>query len=418
MTDPAWLRSAVAIRARCGLLYDAGLGGKLDWIDVAPERIDAVAAYVEAETRRNYPDLKIPYHSRWRHFGAIDPRPILGFARGVPARMGWSRAAGPSEGNAAARSQAAPPLTWRAARATLSPPGGEGLEFARTAADLAVVSVLLDAGAGAAWRYHDAATGQTLGRSEGLAVASLRMFEAGGLHALEALTVAQLAEGFQVRADNPLVGLEARVALLNRLGRAMRERPDVFGTPARFGNLIDTMMAPEVPLPKVLSTLLDALAPIWPSGLVVGGVNLGDVAEHRLAGLVPFHKLTQWLTYSLIEPFEWAGAAVTELDGLTGLPEYRNGGLFVDLGVLTPRRLPDAPLEPRHPLVVEWRACTIILLDLLAERLRSRLGLDAAALPLARLLQGGTWTAGRRVAAERRADGSPPIAVLTDGTTF
>jgi hypothetical protein len=274
--------------------------------------------------------------------------------------------------------------------------------------------VLLDAGAGATWRYRDT-TGETLARSEGLAVASLRMFEADGFANLETLTTAQLAAGFQVTADNPLIGLESRVALLNRLGRAMRERPDVFGTPPRFGHLIDTLLAAEVPLPRVLTTLLDVMAPIWPSGLMVDGVNLGDVAEHRLAGLVPFHKLTQWLTYSLIEPFEWAGATVTELDGLTGLPEYRNGGLFVDLGVLAPKRLPDAPLDPRHPLVVEWRACTVVLLDLLAERLRVRLGID---LPLARLLQGGTWTAGRRIARERRADGSPPIAVLTDGTTF
>jgi hypothetical protein len=367
MTDVIWLRTPEAIRARCRMLYDAGLEGRLDWFEVRPDRLDVVADYVEHETHTNYPDLAIPYHSRWRHFGE----------------------------------------RWK------SNPR-EGLELARTAADLAVVSVLLDAGAGATWRYRDT-TGETLARSEGLAVASLRMFEADGFANLETLTTAQLAAGFQVTADNPLIGLESRVALLNRLGRAMRERPDVFGTPPRFGHLIDTLLAAEVPLPRVLTTLLDVMAPIWPSGLMVDGVNLGDVAEHRLAGLVPFHKLTQWLTYSLIEPFEWAGATVTELDGLTGLPEYRNGGLFVDLGVLAPKRLPDAPLDPRHPLVVEWRACTVVLLDLLAERLRVRLGID---LPLARLLQGGTWTAGRRIARERRADGSPPIAVLTDGTTF
>jgi hypothetical protein len=374
MTDIGWLREPAAIRARCRTLFEAGLAGKLDWFDLDLGRLDAVADLVETVTRESYPDLDIPYHSRWRHFGG----------------------------------------RWEPIAATLV----NRRELARTAADLAVVSVLLDAGAGAAWRYRDAATGETLGRSEGLAVASLRMFEAGGFASLETLTAAQLAEGFQVSASNPLIGLDARVALLNRLGQVMRERADLFGTPPRFGNLIDKLMAPELPLTKVLTTLLEAMAPIWPSGLMVDGINLGDVAEHRLAGLVPFHKLTQWLTYSLIEPFEWAGATVIELDGLTGLPEYRNGGLFIDLGVLTPRRLPDGALMPRHPLVVEWRACTVVLLDMLAERLRTRLGLDANRLPLARLLQGGTWTAGRRIARERRADGSPPIAVDTDGTTF
>jgi len=402
MTDVAWLRTPAAIRARCRVLYDAGVAGKLDWLAVDPSKLDRVAAYVEQVTRANYPDLQIPYHSRWRHFGTIDPRPIL--------RRGWRGAAAPGEGNGAP--------ARHAARATLSPFRGEGLELARTAADLAAVSVLLDAGAGDRWRYRDAATGETLARSEGLAVASLRMFEAGGLSSLETLTVEQLANGFQVDSDNPLVGLEARVKLLNRFGAALRARPDLFGTPPRFGNLIDALVGPQVALPRVLTALLEALAPIWPSGLVVDGVNLGDVAEHPLAGLVPFHKLTQWMTYSLIEPFEWVGAEVTELDGLTGLPEYRNGGLFIDLGVLTPRRQLDAPLQPRHPLVVEWRACTVILLDLLAVKLRARLGLDAQRLPLARLLQGGTWTAGRKIARELRPDGRPPIAVDTDGTTF
>ena len=42
-------------------------------------------------------------------------------------------------------------------------------------------------------------------------------------------------------------------------------------------------------------------------------------------------------TYSLLEPFERAGFAVVELDALTALPEYRNGGLLIDLGVIRPR---------------------------------------------------------------------------------
>ena len=55
----------------------------------------------------------------------------------------------------------------------------------------------------------------------------------------------------------------------------------------------------------------------------MGGVNLGDVWRHSqitgpglTAGLVPFHKLSQWLTYSLIEPMLVAGITVTGLDEL------------------------------------------------------------------------------------------------------
>jgi light-regulated signal transduction histidine kinase (bacteriophytochrome) len=91
-------------------------------------------------TREAYPDLRIPYHSRWRHFvvGGVDRWQEL--ASQLPA---------------------------------------DPLERARAAIDLATVSVLLDAGAGTAWRYRDAPSALTLARSEGLAIASLAMFQAG-----------------------------------------------------------------------------------------------------------------------------------------------------------------------------------------------------------------------------------------------
>jgi len=135
---------------------------------------------------------------------------------------------------------------------------------------------------------------------------------------------------------------------------------------------------------------------------------------------VPIHKLSQWLSYSLIEPLQWSGIAVTDIDGLTGLAEYRNGGLFVDSGVLRLRN----PEEAIHPnpvdseLVVEWRALTVALLDEVAVLIRARGGLTIDDFPLARVLEGGTWAAGRRLARDKRPDGSPPIAVASDGTVF
>jgi hypothetical protein len=135
---------------------------------------------------------------------------------------------------------------------------------------------------------------------------------------------------------------------------------------------------------------------------------------------VPFHKLSQWLAYSLIEPLEEAGIGVTELDGLTGLPEYRNGGLFIDTGVLAFRDPGDAskPQSVDSPLIVEWRALTVALLDRVAEEVRRKLGLSAEAFPLAKVLEGGTWASGRRLAREKRPGGEPPIQVISDGTVF
>jgi hypothetical protein len=178
----------------------------------------------------------------------------------------------------------------------------------------------------------------------------------------------------------------------------------------------------------VLALLLDALSSIWPSGLSVEGVTLGDAGRHpairtddRSNGIVPFHKLSQWLAYSLIEPLQTAGVGVVDLDSLTGLPEYRNGGLLVDLGVIRPRAGFD--LDAAHDVasepIVEWRALTVALLDRLLPLVRAQLGLDAAQLSLAQMLQGGTWAAGRKIAASLRPPSGPsPICVKEDGTVF
>jgi hypothetical protein len=111
---------------------------------------------------------------------------------------------------------------------------------------------------------------------------------------------------------------------------------------------------------------------------------------------------------------------VTDLDQLTGLAEYRNGGLMLDAGLLELRdpALATHAHAASSELVVEWRSLTVALLDRIAAALRTRLGMDAQSLPLARVLEGGTWSAGRRLARERRADGGPPLAIISDGTLF
>jgi Protein of unknown function (DUF1688) len=306
-----------------------------------------------------------------------------------------------------------------------------------------VVSVLLDAGAGDAWRYREPATGMVLSRSEGLAVASFDLFEGGACSAdprqplradasaLAAVDRQTLASAFQARDDNPLAGLEGRAQLLSRLGRTIAAKPAMFGAAPRIGGLFDHLRLRaedgRLPAAAVLAAVLEGFAEIWPGRIELSGVNLGDVGRHPAAGgdgpsagLVPFHKLSQWLAYSLLEPLEDAGIEVTDLDRLTALAEYRNGGLLIDLDVLVPKR-PDV-LSARHQgaseVVVEWRALTVGLIDLLAERIRAKLGMSPAELPLAKILEGGTWSAGRRIAAQRREGGGPPLRVISDGTLF
>jgi hypothetical protein len=250
---------------------------------------------------------------------------------------------------------------------------------------------------------------------------------------LTKLAVADLQTALQVSPSNPLVGIEGRTDLLRRLGALVASKPAIFAnhdTP-RPGGLFDRLASlakdGQLPAPLILSELLQQFGPIWPSRLTLGGIALGDCWKHpslvtadATNGLVPLHKLSQWLAYSLIEPLQRAGIAVTEIDGLTGLAEYRNGGLLIDIGVLTFRDSDAARYEHdvASTVVVEWRALTVALLDRIAEGVRQRLQLDSASLPLAKVLEGGTWAAGRLLARERRADASPPIKVSSDGTVF
>lgn len=401
----ARLRDPETIRERCREILGLAERDTLTHFRLRPERLDAVAAYVVATIEDRYPDGSIPFHSRWRHFetGSVDR---------------WAGLAGNLGSDDRAR-------------------------IARARIDLAVTSVLLDAGAGDRWHYREPGTGAVLARSEGLAVASLHLFASGAFssradeplradaHALASFDRVRLERAFQVHADNPLTGASGRVALLTALGRALPDHPHLFGDDARVGNLYDHLAERAVDgrlsTGAIFSAVLRGLATIWPGRLTLGGENLGDVWRHGAIrrddpsdGLIPFHKLSQWLTYSLVEPLEETGIRVVDLDSLTGLPEYRNGGLLVDMGVLELKRPREAQIvhDVGSELVVEWRALTVALLDEVAAGVRARLGLDAEELPLLRILEGGTWEAGRRVARRHRDGGGPPISVRSDGTVF
>ena len=405
----AELRSTKVIRERASALLARARAGKSAWFTVNDGAMVTTAALVAELTKARYPDLNIPYHSRWRHFeaGGVDR------AGQLDAVLGKVTAA----------------------------------EKASAQIDLALVSVLLDAGAGADWCYREPAQRQQASheysRSEGLGIASFHAFMAGlfssnqsrplqaDARGLQALTTDRLARAFQVAPSNSLVGLEGRAALLRRLGQALQDQPGLFGPGGRPGHLFTVLTKGRKTLQvhELLSVLLTGLSSIWPAQNAIEGTALGDCWRHSACangdahdlsqGWMPFHKLSQWLTYSLLEPFEWAGIRVEGMDELTGLPEYRNGGLFLDAGVL---RLKNPALEAElhqtgDELIVEWRALTVALLDELAPMVREQLGLTVEQMPLACVLEGGTWAAGRALAQQLR-DGRPPLNVKSDGTVF
>lgn len=402
-----YLLSPAAVRDQCGRIFELVQQKQSAHFRYHPDKLSTVADYVLAVTKSAYPTLEIPYHSRWRHFdvGQVD--------RVGQLQQQWGQV--------------------------------DAVEQGRRLYELVITSVLLDAGAGEQWHYHEAATEQIFTRSEGLAVASFDLYGQGGFSSdldqpflADAIGLAQftpdkLAQGFQVSDDNPLLGLAGRSQLITRLGQIVSHLPAIFGEQQpRLGHLFDyflTMADAENRLSAVamLQTILHTFGSVWPGRLQLGAVNLGDCWQHpalqtapNSAGYIPFHKLSQWLTYSLLEPLQAAGITITELPNLTGLAEYRNGGLLLDLGLISLRD--EAALTQTHAvdslLIVEWRALTVAILDQVAVAVRNHLNLTAEAFPLAKVLQGGTWTAGRQIAKEKRPGGPPPLQIASDGTVF
>ncbi|TFK67629.1 DUF1688-domain-containing protein [Pluteus cervinus] len=420
----AYLRTLPAIRERCSRVFELAKAGKLQYFDYHGAKEQEVADFCIEIMKRDYSNFsEIPPHGRWRHLDA-------GSDRIEPLLAKWT-------GNST------PPDTR---------------EQARRLVDLFLVSVLLDAGAGSVWTYTEKSSGKQFSRSEGLGVASFHMFESGffssdpsqphqvDAQGLSRITVEKTAEAMQVGEANPMVGLEGRTSLLVNLSKALSASPEFFGTNGRPGNIVDFLEThaqtkdgkTNVPLAALWSALIDGLNPIWPSRLSLGGIALGDVwpstalakegSGVEAEDLVPFHKLTQWLTYSLIEIFQkvlqWN---IDGIEEMTGLPEYRNGGLLVDLGVLSLKPgllpvdetsgLPRVP--PSHPAIVEWRAMTVIELDRIADIIRKTLSLSSQDLSLAQVLESATWKGGREIAKSKRpATGGPPIEIESDGTVF
>ncbi|KAH7357455.1 hypothetical protein BKA66DRAFT_473312 [Pyrenochaeta sp. MPI-SDFR-AT-0127] len=423
-----YLLSLNAVRERAKLVGKAAQVGKLSHFDVHEERLSDVADFVTSVIKRDFgPDKfdTIPPHGRWQHFEVGNVPRIVNLIE-----------------------------EWKTN-------GSDQTELTRRLIDLFFVSVLLDAGAGDHWRYIEPGTDRKYERSEGIAVASLYMFNGLDFTAkkdekaptvdgkgLEQLQTSALAEGFQISESNPIPGLDSRADLLRSLGKSLLAQPEVFGKEGRPGNVVDYLMKTAADPSKldilvfwdVLQTLL---IPVWPKDrTTVNNQSIGDAwplstlknqqantVEDETNYIQPFHKLTQWLAYSLMVPFQRIlGIQWTETDSLTALPEYRNGGLFVDLGVLSLKKDAldaglkasggDLPLfKANDDVIVEWRAMTLVLVDKLYELVLKRM--DGVHLTMAQLLEAGTWKSGREIAAKKRPETkSSPIIIESDGTVF
>jgi hypothetical protein len=395
--DLDFLLSPLAIRQSAEKIFELTQNGETHF-NYHPEKFSPLVDYVVEVIRENYPSLNIPFHSRWGHFrvGGIDR------VQALDAKL----------------------------------KGADALEIARTKLDLVITSVLLDAGAGNAWMYNEKGSGKSFGRSEGLGVASFYLFMGGFLSddanhpfratakGLQQLSNEELSTVFQVGPNNPLIGVDGRLSLLHNLGKTIEQKKDLFpgGRPGGLVDYLQKRYGKKITGPQLLRAVLDGLGEIWPGRVRVAGVNLGDIWNYAKVpgGLAAFHKLSQWMTYSLAEPLIEAGFELVEVEKLTGLAEYRNGGLLIDRGLISLKD--NALLEQSHrpdsELIIEWRGLTVSVLDRIGAEVQKKLGKTPAEFPLAKVLEGGTWWAGRKAAKALRADSSPPLKIESDGTVF
>ncbi|SGY79567.1 BQ5605_C008g05165 [Microbotryum silenes-dioicae] len=429
----SYLRSLPSIRARCSEVFALAEADQLQYwtLDLSqqPKIVDFVCSLIERDYGTNY--ASIPPHGRWRHFVGDRIEPLL--------------------------------TKWHSDNVN-------DLEIARRLVDLMVVSVLMDAGAGNEWKFTPKEGGEPIGRSEGLAVGSLEMFSQGMFSdlaeqpyrvdavGLAKISTSQISEAMQVSSSNPMTGIEGRAELLVRLASVLTDAANAayftVESSSRPGHIIDYLLAhpssQQIPSPSsyriavkieiLWEIVVDGLSGVWPAARSqIDGVSLGDVwpvdclhkadGENSPDAFVSFHKLSQWMTYSLIEVMEKIlGWKILHKELMTGLPEYRNGGLLIDFDLLKPKipallstfSLPVAssstsmptllevpPLDPSHSAVVELRAVTVIMLDRIADAIRERVGVNFT---LAQVLEAGTWKAGREIAKKLRPEtGAPPF---------
>ncbi|EPY52184.1 DUF1688 family protein [Schizosaccharomyces cryophilus OY26] len=382
------------IRIKAQRVFAVAEQNRLRAFEYDPCKLDTVADFVvsviQADFKGKYET--IPPHGRWQHFEV---------------------------GNVARLTQLI--STW-------NQQGVTSVEVCKRVLDITFLSVLLDAGAGDKWSYLDGV--ERYARSEGLAVASLRCFQKGLFSsnpenpyqvdgvALSHLKTEALADGFQVSKQNPIAGIEGRASILRALGNQLKSSRPSFFVDSVFptGDFTSESLNVE----RLWSELQTVLIPIWPERTKYAGENVGDAwFLPTINSIQPFHKLTQWLTYSLLIPLKrLLHIQVVNETLLTGLPEYRNGGLFVDFGVLKLR--PEYSLtdeyEPESIVIVEWRAMTVVLLDKLLNMINERMKNELSApLSLAQMLEAGSWKSGRIIARKLRpANAGSPILIKSD----
>lgn len=427
-----FLLSLNSVRERCYKVQEAANRNRLNHFDVDQSKLEEMIQFVILIIKRDYDTPSdIPVYGRWRHFN------IGGRQRLHSLMQSWTSL------------------------------GQSPLEQTRKLIDILVIACLMDMKPCQTYCYTEHSTGRVFKRKDGIAIAMLDLFLSGAFstdpsipHRVDSeglvnFSLETLRNGLQFNENNSFVGIEERLEILNHLGHVLNTRKDYFGNEnQRPGNMMDyllshpsTIKTKKGPLISIetIWPVVQEMGELWSAEEGIGGTpGLGDVwpcpaiSNNKDDNLVSFHKLSQWIIYSIIEPMEkLLGATIEGDDLLTPLPDYCNGGFLIDTGFLTLKPVDNdrgiknyhanslLPYQPKvevapmfdmsDPVVTEWRALTVAYLDLVCERVRQSFGLSKKLLSLSQLVQGGTWSAGRELAEISRPNThEPPIVIKID----
>jgi GTP cyclohydrolase II len=366
------LKNISKVRESCQEVYNYVKNNKSKYFKINEDKLESGSEYIANYTKNKYPNLNINYHSRLSHI------------------ENWENEI----------------LKWDC----------DITEKIKRMIDLTFISVFLDAGAGNKWTYIK--DGKKYNRSEGLAMAAFDMFNNGvfssdsalptrvNSHKLKNLSRDDLINGFQLTKKNYLIGLDGRLDLLKNFGKILDKNKKYFGKEiARPGNIIDHLGTNQIDFNE-LSNIIFNFSELTQ-----------DVHIHTdLKMYIPYHKLLQWLLYSLIDLFMKFRINVINTETLTALPEYRNGGMIIDLGIIEikDKTLFNKKHDINSDLIIEWRCLTVILIDIIKEKVNIILNSN---LHLGQLLESGTWKIGRELAKKNR-NGLSPFTILSNGTVM
>ena len=272
-------------------------------------------------------------------------------------------------------------------------------------------------------------------RSEGIAIAIYDMFVSGFFSSsiknkyqvnssiLTYLRFRIFSEKFQNTINNSIIGIKNRHSLLINLGKTLKKNK--LSRPSDFFdkyNINDTISVKEL-----WNFIVNDFKDIWNIYNKDDKETIGDIWTHpylkipciEKSELMPFHKISQWIIYSLIDVIKnYGNYKITDTMILSALPEYRNAGLLLEYQVITPKnRLAFSKIYTiKDTFVVELRGLTIAILEYLLNDINSERSIEEK-YSMSEFLENGSWSLGREIAYKKN-NGDLPINLILEGNYF